>query len=458
MGKIINNKPLLLILVAGFILKLLYLFVVGPAVFQNWTLTTPDSHSYTNTFINLVNTGDYTHDHQFIDASYGRLPVVVFAWGIFYLVLGEAKAFIGLAVFQIILDVLATYLVYKIFLKLFSDRTALIVGLVYALFPLTFYFIVKTDTEYLSLFLIILVLHQLIYFKPDLRNCLMLGFLLILGFYIREILLILIPLSVFYLWRNHKLSFSKYVSMFLFMLVLYLPWPLRNYMKSERLILIKPLSAGYADYQRDMLGYMYWLYAWHNDQPDDYLAYAYHLEREIVFPDEVFASEAEKQLAVNTVKLARKCGTSFISWQREAGVKEKCYGCYDRLIARSFKLLKKSYKTNHPFNYYFKIPFQNLKKALFKTSLTYRNMAPEIPFKIFMAIRCLLIFIGLFACFSFWKEDYFKITLIFFCAIYFLVTALLRQVEMRYLFQVDVLILLAATAFLAEKFFKKKAV
>jgi len=449
---------LLIVLATGFVLKLLYLFFLGPAFFQNWTLITPDSHSYTQTFINLVNTGDYTHDHRFAEASYGRLPVVVFAWGFFYLLLGEVKAYVGLAVFQIILDVFATYLVYKIFLKLFSDKTGLIVSLAYALFPLTFYFIVKTDTEYLSLFLIVLVLHKLVYFKNDIRNCLTLGFLLIFGFYIREVLLILIPLSVFYLWCNYKLAFSKYLSIFLLMFVLYLPWPVRNYLKSEKLVLVKPLSAGYADYQRDILSYMYWLYAWHNDQPDEYLAYAYKLDKEIIFPDDIFANETEKQLAINTIRLARKCGTSFVEWQRSGSVKEKCYGCHDRLIVRSFNILKRSYKTNHPYNYYIKVPLQNLRKALFKTSLTYKNTAPEIPFKIFMGIRSLLIFLGLFACIVYWKNDFFKCSLIFFISIYFLVTALLRQVEMRYLFQADVLLLLAGIAFLAEKFFKKKKV
>jgi hypothetical protein len=89
-------------------------------------------------------------------------------------------------------------------------------------------------------------------------------------------------------------------------------------------------------------------------------------------------------------------------------------------------------------------------------SLTYSNAAPEIPFRIFMVLRSFLLFIGLAACFVYRKIDYFKITLIFFLAIYFLVTSLLRQVEMRYLFQADVLLLLAATTFLAEKFFRKK--
>lgn len=443
---------------AGLAFKLLYLFFIGPAVFSNWTLSTQDSHSYTNTFINLVNTGQYTHDPKFSEAAYGRLPVVVFVWGFFYLLLGSAKAYIGVALFQILLDVLATYLVYKLFYKLFNATTAVIVAFVYAFFPLTIYFVVKTDTEYLSLFLIITVFYKLLYYKDNLKNGLTLALLLALGFYIRETLLLLIPISFFYLWRNYDLSLKKYVSIFLVMLLLYLPWPIRNYVKSSELVLIKPLSAGYADYQKDMLGYMYWLYSWHCDQPDEYLAYSYKLEQEIKFPDEVFASQAEQQLAINTINLARRCGTSFIEWQRDAGKKTKCYGCYDNLIASSFSLLKNSYRSNHPFNYYIKVPLQNLFKAVFKTSLTVSNMAPGLLFKIMMLLRTLFLFIGLWACFYYRKVDYFKITFIFSGIMYFFIVAILRQVEMRYLFQADVLMLIAATAFLSEKIFKRKQI
>ncbi len=455
-NKIINNKTLLIILASGFVLKVLYLFFIGPILFPNWTLTTQDSYSYTNTFINLVNTGNYTHNPDINEASYGRLPVVVFLWGIFYLMLGEAKAYVGFAVLQILLDVFATYLVFKIFSKLFHKKIALVVSFVYAFFPLTIYFVVRTDTEYISLFLIILVLYKLIYFKNNFKDVVILSLLLIFGFYIRETLLVLIPISFFYLWRNYDLSPQKYISILLILLTLYAPWPIRNYIKSGQIVLVRPLSAGYTDYQKDMLSYMYWLYAWHQDQPDNYLAYSYKLNEEIIFPNEVFANESEKQLAINTIHLARHCGTSFVEWQRGAGLKTKCYGCYDDLISRSFSLLKNSYKVNHPFKYYIKIPFQNLRKAIFKTTLTNSKTAPEIMFKMVMIIRCFLLFIGLFACFYYWKIDYFKMILFFFVVMYVFITAVLRQVEMRYLFQADVLILMTATAFVVNQFFQKK--
>jgi hypothetical protein len=455
-NKLIEHKALSIILGLGFAFKLLYLFFIGPAVFNNWALTTQDSFSYTNSFINLVNTGEYTHDTRFSEAAFGRLPVVAFIWGFFYLLFGQVNAYAAFAVFQILLDILAAYLVYKLFSKLFYEKVALIVSFAYVFFPLTIYFVVKTDTEYLALFLIIVVLYKLVHFKNDLKNCLLLAVFLVLGFYTRETLLLLIPISFFYLWRNYDLSLKKYFSISLLMFVLYLPWPVRNYLKSEQLILIHPLSAGYADYQKDMLGYMYWLYAWHSDQPDEYLAYSYRLGTEIKFPDEIFASESEKQLAINTIQLAQRCGTSFVEWQREAGKKTKCYGCYDDLIKSSFVLLKHSYKVNHPFIYYIKIPLQNLSKAFLKTSLTNSEEVSDVMFKSVMLARSLLLFIGVWACFYYRKLDYFNVTFIFLSIQYLFIVAILRQVEMRYLFQADVLILLAAVAFLADKFFKRK--
>ena len=74
-----------------------------------------------------------------------------------------------------------------------------------------------------------------------------------------------------------------------------------------------------------------------------------------------------------------------------------------------------------------------------------------------MKVLILFLFIGLWACFYYRKLDYFRMTFMFYAGIYFFIISILRQVEMRYLFQADVLMLIAAAAFLSEKFFKKKA-
>jgi hypothetical protein len=248
-------------LLSGLVLKLFYLFVIGPKYIGDTLLMSNDSFSYTNSFFNLVNKGVYTHDISNPEAYYGRLPGVAFLWGLFYLLFGFTKAHLTFAIFQILLDALATVMVFRIISKYFNETVAVMVSFVYALFPLTFYFVVKTDTEYISLFFVILVFYQLVFFKPELKRCFLLGLTLVGGFYIRETLLLLIPLAFFYLYRNHKVSWKNYNVIFLVMLLLYLPWPARNYIRSSQIILIKPLSAGYREYNKDIVSYMYWLYA-----------------------------------------------------------------------------------------------------------------------------------------------------------------------------------------------------
>jgi hypothetical protein len=446
---------LFIILLAGFILKLLYLFVIGPPIFGFRLLITEDSFSYADSFINLVNSGQYTHNLNYEPASYGRLPGLSYLWGIFYLLFGNDNAYLAFALFQILLDVLAVIMVFKIMTKFFNERTGWTVSALYALFPLTCYFIVKTDTEYLSLFLVITVFYQLVFFKPGVKNSLLLGFLLMYGFYVREVLALLTPLSFFYLWRNYDLKLKHYAIVALVMLILYIPWPIRNYVRSGELILIKPLSAGYLEYNEDMLSYMYWLYAWSDDNIDRYLAYTFSFSKEVVFPEEVFNSEAEKKLAHDCIILGRKCASSFVTWQRIES-HEKCLGKYDGLISRSFDLLQKNYRVNHPFNYYVKVPLRNLSKAFFKTSLNHSGNVPTSLFTMIMLFRSFLLFLGIFACFYFRKIDYFKISFFFFIIIYIFICGILRQVEMRYLYQADIIMLICAAAFLANKFFGNK--
>ncbi|HWY10773.1 MAG TPA: hypothetical protein VN026_05575, partial [Bacteroidia bacterium] len=55
-----------------------------------------------------------------------------------------------------------------------------------------------------------------------------------------------------------------------------------------------------------------------------------------------------------------------------------------------------------------------------------------------------------------WQFDYFKISLIFSMGIYLFFSVVFRHIEMRYLFQADVVMMIAAMVFIAEKIKKKK--
>ena len=204
--------PLFIAIAIGFTIKIIYLFFIGPAVYGNDLLVARDAFSYTNSFINLVNTGEYTHTPGYEPASFGRLPGIPFIWGFFYLIFGIPKAYTAFALFQIVLDVFAGLMIFKIIKNFFDQRTALISVWCYVLFPFTTYFVVRTDADYLSLFSVILVFYQLVFFKINMKQSILLGVSLAAAFFIRETLILLTPISFFYLTRNYKVKLKYYFS------------------------------------------------------------------------------------------------------------------------------------------------------------------------------------------------------------------------------------------------------
>jgi hypothetical protein len=176
------------------------------------------------------------------------------------------------------------------------------------------------------------------------------------------------------------------------------------------------------------------------------------------FPEEIFNSEAERELAVSTIRLAQKCGSAFVVWTRKPELQEVgCYGKYDQLITNSFNMLKDNYIRTHPFQYYIIIPFQNLMKTFLKFSLQNPALAPSVPFAITMLFRSFFLLLGLFACWYYRRIDYVKISFLYWAGIVLFVCFILRQVEMRYLFQADILMLLMASVLVADKMSGKRS-
>ena len=93
---------------------------------------------------------------------------------------------------------------------------------------------------------------------------------------------------------------------------------------------------------------------------------------------------------------------------------------------------------------------------MFKNSLNNSASAPSLIFKITMIFRTTFLLVGILACLIFWKNDYFKISFIYSGGIYFFICFILRQVEMRYLYQADIVMLIAAVAFVVDWILRRK--
>jgi hypothetical protein len=440
---------------SGLLLKLIYLFIIGPGLFAHELLINNDTVSYTDSFINLIKNGTYTHTPGYEPASYGRLPGLPFIWGFFYLIFGLQNSYWAFAVFQVLLDALVCRFLYRIAERLFSSRTALGVVALYVPLPLTFYYVTKTGTEYLSWFVCISVFYQLVFFKAQTRNVMMLSLTLVVGFYVRETLLLLVPLSLFYLNRHYAFSIRNVLLGITTFLLIYLPWPIRNYFNYQKIIPVKELSAGYRSYNTDITSFMYWMYAWHDSNIMDYFDAAYNDKAAIKFPEEIFNTPTEEKLAYDLILLGRSCGSSFIDWKRIAELPHRRTNCnYDQLITNGFRFLEESYASSHPFTYYVKVPLLNAKKALFIGDISSRHQQIPKYSRIIFILRTIMILLGIFACVIFWRHDFFKLLFIFFIISLVFFCAVLRQVEVRYLYPSDAMLWIASSCLLMKKLFK----
>jgi hypothetical protein len=441
---------------AGLLLKLICLFVIGPKLFAHELLINNDTVTYTDCFVNLIKTGSYTHTPGYEPASYGRLPGLPFIWGFFYLIVGFQNAFWAFAVFQVLLDVLICWFIFKIAERLFSSRIAIGVVTAYVLFPLTYYYITKTGTEFLSWFVCIYVFYQLIFFKTRVKQVIILALTLVVGFFIRETLLILVLLSTFFLYRHYAFSMKNILIGTMTFLVVYLPWPIRNYLNYNKFVPVKELSAGYRSYNTDITSFMYWMYAWHDSDIMAYFNTAYNDQAEMKFPKEIFSNPVEEKLAYDLIRLGRSCGSGFIDWKRIAMLPHKETNCnHDKLISDGFTFLRDSYASSHPFEYYVKVPLLNIKKALLVNEISSRQQSILKFSKSIMSVRTGMIILGIFACILFWRHDFFKLLFIFFLIYLVFFCAVLRQVEIRYFYQADAMLWIAASCLLMKRLFRQ---
>lgn len=418
-----------------------------------------DSFSYTNSFLNLINTGHYTHNPDNPEASYGRLPGYPLFWGIHYLIFGQEHVKVAVAVTQILLDCLAVYLIFGIISTIIKSRTAPYIGaFLYACYPFIIIWTTIQGTEALASFLTILFFYCLFCLKPGKKKILLVAICLAMCFYFREYLGILIVSAfIFFYFEGNFISFikSSFALGILFFLF-YIPWPIRNYLHSHQIILIKTTTAGYDRYAVDVNSCRSWIYCWTPDA-DTYLNQIASSTEPITIPGGILETDSDKRLFANLVGKSRTCGSGFYNWKTNTTFKDR--NCNEDIEA-GFKQLKDNYIENNPISYFTKVPLLNFKKAFFKNELTTLNLnqgsfsIKSAVSPILFGFRSVLLILGLWGSLLYYKDKKIKSLFFFFGFIYLFICFILRQVEMRYLLQADVILIIPA-ALLLDKLLPK---
>lgn len=454
-----DKRLIFFIVFSGFLLRLFFLYK-GADVYYGHDLkfVNNDSGSFTNSFLNLLNNGNYSFNLNEPDAFYYRLPGYPFFWGLHYLVFGQ-WVYLAVSLTQIILDTIAIWLVYKIIIKEGTPKMAFTGAVLYAFYPFIIIWTTITGTELLATFLCILYVFYMTYYFHNRYFPFFAGLICVFMFMTREYLGIFFPFSILYfIWFQDTVGLKKRIitaSYFSIVFIcIYTIWPIRNYNHSGKLILLHGQSSGYKELKGDFSAFRSWMYSW-NEGIEPYFESIIKTDKKVVFPDAAFGSEEDKFIIDSLIDNCRTCGSSFALWRHAELDRPNC----DKVIESGFVKLKTSIIKNNPARYYIVAPMLNLKKAVFKNNYSTINSKPSLVQRLqslLFGYRTILLLLGFAGLIIFRKNKSIQLIGLFSVFMFLFISFIIRQVEMRYLLQADTLLIIPASLLIGSLFEIKK--
>jgi hypothetical protein len=458
------RSPIGLILILALLVRIAFTLFVAKAFFGRENIYVDgDTYAWASAIQSLIDTGTYTVNPGLGYGYFGRMPGYSFFIGIFYLLSGKSwdLAFPIIAFVQILLDVIAVYLVYKIAVKLSSIKlTGLIAAFLYAFYP---FVIVWTPVVYSELFGMFLLILSFWLMLSDLKwNYFYGAFILALAALCRPQTLLIVPMfAIFILFNNAVLFRKRIISLCCFGLIfvtIYGIWPARNYLGYQKVILTQDLR-GFYNWNEDVLSFLQYIYSVKAEWEPQYSQLIKN--QHVVFPKEAYLTTEDSLKLEQAVYLAQHCGSGFSHKSGFWKLPFDTPNCNDQ-IKRLFQELRENQVKNNKFNFYVKVPVQNLKKALLKSNMVdSKSLARKLASLLFY-YRTLLILLGIAGVFVMWRKypgarlaalviiGYFLILYLTICAG---TSVQLRNIEMRYFLPADLLLIIPAS-FLLQQFKK----
>ncbi len=447
-------KNLFAIIAIGFFIRLAFV-LWGAELFwpERPIYLTGDSSGFITGAKSITSSGYYTIDstNKNTDSRYGRLPgYPAFIWLNLKLA-GPNNFHYSVVVSQVLLDTVSILLCYLIVFAITTHSFAAVLGAaLYALYPFVIVWTVKISTETFATFLFLLVIYTALCTPVVGKKWwfTLVAAIVAVASLTREYFGILVMVSGFILflrmnhnnmgWIRIANRMTLYAVVFLFLFGL---WPLRNYLISGKIVWVVSIGSGYSRYQKDYNAFRDFVYSFQEGiEP---------IESQVVFdsipnpfPDNVFINTSDKALAQVTIQNARKCGSSFVYRRTELSNtpillgEENC----DDIIVRDFIYLRQQYMTHNLWKGYVVVPMINLGKAVFKSKVMHAKAgALHYIISALFAMRTLLVIAGFCLGAVMLKRYPILLGLWLFAVFqYFLICWIFRQVEMRYLLQADV--------------------
>jgi hypothetical protein len=472
-----KEKSILWIIAIGAALRLLFVFFIGEIYYGHADyFIQRDTSSWFGAFINLWEHGTFQVNSTVEAAKFFRPPGYSFLFGIFYLATFKnyVLAWKLLVASQVIMDIVSIYLVYRIALLAARNSVkenrvgfASLCALLYAVYPFVIIWAPVLIAETSSIFFILLSV-LFAFEKRTLKSAFLSGLFGGIATLIRlQCAFGIFFIGAVFFLADYKNFFRnlRFGFMFCFaVLISYGLWPARNLIFHHRILFSQDLEIGH-HWSRDFMSFLDFVHS----VSTDHTTYYYQILRneKVTWPPSAYLDPGDSALLDSAVTLCRTCGSGWSYWRWGEHMVPKLMvpeqPC-DTAIDKIFTSLYKKQKTKNAFHYWVSVPVQNLQKSLFKISLYEpKSRTVKLISSILFIFRSALLLLGLFGIFLAYRNKYLKksfliFVLSYFTAWYFYISFFYRNMEMRYLLQTDILMLLPAAYVLWLMFNKDQKV
>jgi hypothetical protein len=474
-----SNSILLTILFFGIAFRLLYVLFFSSffakAYLGRETIfySGSDFGSALACFNNLIKHGSYSINLDEPLGYFNRMPGYSFLIGIISSIFPNPYNMYVVSLVQIALDLVSIFLLYKICFQLVkSELAGLVAAFIYATHPIIILWCPVLMSDSLGSFFTLLILY--FYSKSDLKNkWFWVGLAIGLGTLIRPQTILTIPiiglLEFIYNLKNLKNFFTSMLIMGLTIACTYGIYPIRNYVFHKQLILFQDLRGSGSVWNDATVNYMQYIYSVQSKW-DPSWTNIMHNEK-FTIDKAAFAHQGDSTILMDAIYKAQNCSYTFSCWSGywKEQLPKSDSAC-DVELAKTFKLLRDNQIKYNAYHYWVTLPLENLKKCFFKSELSNakdKSMILKLVPIVFL-YRTILLLIGLFA--GIWmvlkfKENrkYLLFIILGFTSWYLLICfgsmPQLRNIEMRYLLPVDVLLIIPVALIivrLTQKFFSKQ--
>ncbi|GDX53444.1 hypothetical protein LBMAG27_24910 [Bacteroidota bacterium] len=472
MKKFIFKNHLVIILLGGFILRLFFYFF-GAKVYYGKSdfFIGGDTSGWVTSILNLINHGSYSIDLNEPTGYFFRPPGYSFFFGIFYLLSGKnlSVAYHLVVWAQLFMDVISIWFIYDIVQRSFKNQLwSSITAILYAAYP---FVIVWTAIVYAESTSVFLLLAGFWFFTNDKikYHFFWSGIFIGIAALTRLQILFFLPAAIIALFFNYRNYFKTFLKTSIPFIVAFSIsfglWPARNYLLQGRLLFSQDLSA-VACWDKDYMAFMDYIFSIKTDHQPQY-SQMINGEK-VTWPKDSYIVPGDSEKLESVVKMCRTCGHGFSVFMKNEGLRKNDLpldsSCSIQ-IAVIWNNLKENQVKFNKANVYLWVPLNNFKKSIFKSDL-YKPSSKivSIVSTVLFGYRTIMILLGLFGLLLYYrvKKEFpiiLKLIICYFFTWYFWNSFVYRNMEIRYLMQTDILLLIPAAfcfVVMIEKYFLKK--